>query len=87
MISYQVTKMLTSLLALTGLLCLNLHLYIRWYYLTYMTLLSVNCRQNGRSELAILDANTSLIYSLDVPFTDIGNIVSVNSVNSLPCLS
>ncbi|WOL19985.1 hypothetical protein Cni_G28787 [Canna indica] len=36
-------------------------------------------RQNGRSYLGVLDYVKSFILSLDIPFTDIGNIKSVGS--------
>lgn len=38
---------------------------------------SIYCRQNGRSSLCILDASTAYPIPLDVPFTDIGNVVSI----------
>lgn len=35
----------------------------------------ITCRQNGRSYLGILDVVNSLLSALDIPFTDINNIV------------
>jgi len=34
------------------------------------------CRENGKSYLGVLDVNLGKISVLDIPFTDINNIVS-----------
>ena len=35
----------------------------------------ITCRQNGRSYLGILDVVNGSLSALDIPFTDINNIV------------
>lgn len=41
------------------------------------------CRKNGRSYLGILDDVESSLFLLNIPFTDINNIVLLNTLCSL----
>lgn len=41
------------------------------------------CRKNGRSYLGILDDVESSLFLLNIPFTDINNIVLLNTFCSL----